>query len=96
MRFVLQDISGWVSGEFDSSRHFEAEIRGGPPFRVILTPRDPSVAAFIQRVELTVSSRPGVLESVEIVESPENSTKIEFRNTEINVPFPEKLFREVQ
>ena len=47
----------------------------------------------VQGVVLTLSSTPGVLESVEIVESPENKTRIEFRNTEINVPFPEGQFR---
>jgi len=95
MRLVLRDISGWVSGDFESSRHFTAQGQSGPPVRVTLTPRDPSMENVIQRVVLTLSSRPGVLESVEIVEGPENTTRIEFRNTEINVSFPPGLFREV-
>jgi len=96
MRFVLQDISGWVSGDFESSPHFGAELQSGPPVRVVLTPRDPSMEAFIQRVVLTLSSRPGILESVEIVEGPASSTLIRFRNTEINIPFPPGLFRDVR
>lgn len=94
MHFVLQDISGWVSGDFDSSRHFRAELQKGPPLKVILSPRDPSIGSFIQRVLLTLSSTPGVLQSVEIVEGPGNTTLIDFRNTEINVSFPEGLFRD--
>jgi outer membrane lipoprotein-sorting protein len=94
MRFVLQDISGWVSGDFESSRNFSAELLNGPPVQVALTPRDPSIGAFIQRVVLTLSSRPGVLKSVEIVEGPTSSTLIEFRNTEINLPFPQGPFQE--
>ena len=95
MRFVLQDISGWVSGDFESSRHFRAELESGPSMRVVLIPRDPSIGSFIEQVVLTLSSRPGVLKSVEIVEGPANSTLIEFRNTEINVPFPQGLFQDV-
>ncbi len=94
MRFVLQDISGWVSGDFESSRNFSAELLNGPPMQVLLTPRDPSIGAFIQRVVLTLSSRPGVLKSVEIVEGPTSSTLIEFRNTEINLPFSQGLFQD--
>jgi len=93
MRMVLQDISGWLSGDFESSAHFKAEIRQGTPVRVILSPRDKSVTSFIQQVVLTLSSRPGVLKSVEIVESPDNSTLIDFENTEINVSFPKGLFQ---
>jgi outer membrane lipoprotein-sorting protein len=95
MRFVLQDISGWVSGDFESSRHFRAELESGPYMRVVLIPRDPAIGSFIEQVVLTLSSRPGVLKSVEIIEGPTNSTLIEFQNTEINVPFPQGLFQHV-
>jgi len=94
MQFVLQDISGWVAGDFETSANFRAEIEPGPPVRVVLIPRDPSLEAFIQRVVLTLADRPGVLRSVEIVEGPESSTLIEFRNTEVNVTFPPETFRE--
>ena len=93
MRFVLQDISGWVSGEFGSSSHFRAELKEGDPVRVTLIPRDPSIGSFIQQVVLTLSPQPGVLKSVEIVEGPGSSTLIELRNTVVNVSFPEDLFR---
>ena len=94
MRFVLQDLSGWVSGDFDASRHFRPDLLQGPPARVVLTPRDASMERFIERVVLTLSATPGVIESVEIVEDPESITRIEFRNTELNVPFPPGFFRE--
>lgn len=94
MRFVLQDMSGWVAGDFEASRHFRAELRAGPPVRIVLVPREPSMTRFIQQVVLTLSATPGVLESVEIVEGPENTTHIRFRDTEINVSFPEGFFRE--
>lgn len=89
---VLQNMSGWLTGDFASSPHFRAELDAGQPVRVILLPREGSVSSFIERVILTLSPRPGVLDSVEIVESPGNSTLIEFRNTEINVPLGNDLF----
>ena len=89
---VLRDMSGWLTGDFESSPHFRAELEAGPPVRVILLPREAAVSSFIEKVVLTVSPRPGVLDSVEIVESPGNSTLIEFRNTETNVQLGKELF----
>jgi outer membrane lipoprotein-sorting protein len=89
---VLRDMSGWLTGDFESSPHFRAELEAGPPVRVILLPRQAAVSSFIERVVLTLSPKPGVLDSVEIVEGPGNSTLIEFQNTEINVPLGKELF----
>jgi len=89
---VLQNMSGWLTGDFESSPHFRAELEAGQPVRVILLPREDSVSSFIERVILTLSPKPGVLDSVEIVESQGNSTLIEFRNAEINVPLGNDLF----
>ncbi len=94
MRFVLQDLSGWVGGDFEASRRFRPDLQQGPPVRVILTPREASMERFIERVVLTLSATPGVLESVEIVEGPDSVTRIEFRNTELNVSFPPGFFRD--
>ena len=96
LRFVLQDISGWLAGDFVSSTTFTAELKPGSPDRIVLSPREESFTKFIRRVELTLASTPGVLRSVEIVESQENSTYIEFQNVEINLPFGEGLFTGVQ
>ena len=96
LRFVLQDISGWLAGDFVSSTTFTAELKHGSPDRIVLSPRDESFTKFIQRVELTLAPTPGVLRSVEIVESQENSTYIEFQNVETNLPFGEGLFTGVQ
>jgi len=96
LRFVLQDISGWLAGDFTSSTTFTAELKPGSPDRIVLLPRDKSLTKFIQRVELTLAPTPGVLRSVEIVESLENSTRIEFQNSEINLPFDNELFEKVR
>lgn len=96
LRFVLQDISGWLAGDFVSSTTFTAELKPGSPDRIVLSPREESFTKFIQRVELTLAPTPGVLRSVEIVESQENSTYIEFQNVETNLPFGEGLFTGVQ
>jgi outer membrane lipoprotein-sorting protein len=96
LRFVLQDISGWLAGDFVSSTTFTAELKPGSPVKIVLSPREKSFTEFIQRVELTLASTPGVLRSVEIVESQENATHIEFQNVEINLQFGEGLFTDVQ
>ncbi len=96
MGIVLQDISGWLSGDFESSSTFTAELKPGPAGKIILYPRDKSLTKFIQRVELTLSATPGVLKAVEIVEGGDASTHIDFSNTEINLQFPDGLFTDAQ
>jgi len=95
MHFVLQDISGWLAGDFESSKIFVAAFIAGSPGKVILTPREESLARFIQRVVLTLSARPGVIQSVEIIEDSDSATYIEFRNSEINIDFHESLFTKI-
>ncbi len=96
MQFVMQDISNWLSGDFESSRTFVATIKPGSPAKIVLVPREESLAQFIQRVELTLSPTPGILKAVEIIESPQASTYIEFFNSQINLQFDKDLFTHVR
>jgi outer membrane lipoprotein-sorting protein len=47
---------------------------------------------FIQRIDIVLSPRPGVIDRVEIEEPGGSRTSIEFRNVEINSRFPSEVF----
>jgi len=90
-RIVLAEISQWFQGRFDESKAFKDVYSPGPPARVILVPRE-GIDRFIQRIEVVLSARPGVIERVEIEEPGGSRTSIEFRNVEINSSFSPEVF----
>lgn len=95
MRTVLEQISGWLAGRFDADGVFKARLGPGEKPVVILEPNKKELTRFIQRVELRFSSRPGVVESVLIVESPRASTELIFADVEVNTALAEDLFSKV-
>jgi outer membrane lipoprotein-sorting protein len=90
-RMVLFEISRWFQGRFDESKVFRNLYSPGPPARVILVPRE-GIDRFIQRIEVVLSARPGVIERVEIEEPGGSRTSIEFRKVEINSSFSPEVF----
>jgi len=90
-RMVLAEISQWFQGRFDESKAFTHLYSPGPPARVILTPKE-GINRFIQRIEIVLSARPGVIDRVEIEEPGGSRTSIEFRNVEINSSLPSEIF----
>ena len=90
-RMVLAEISQWFQGRFDESKAFKHVYSPGPPARFILLPGE-GINRFIQRVEIVLSVRPGVIDRVEIEESGGSRTSIEFRNVEINSSFSPEVF----
>jgi len=90
-RMVLAEISQWFQGRFDESKAFKHTYSPGPPACIILVPGE-GVNRFIQRIEIVLSVRPGVIDRVEIEEPGGSRTSIEFRNVEINSRFPSEVF----
>ncbi len=90
-RMVLAEISQWFQGRFDESKAFKHTYSPGPPARIILVPGE-GVNRFIQRIEIVLSARPGVIDRVEIEEPGGSRTLIEFRNVEINSSIPSEVF----
>jgi len=90
-RMVLAEISQWFQGRFDESKAFKHTYSPGPPPRIILVPGE-GVNRFIQRIEIVLSVRPGVIDRVEIEEPGSSRTSIEFRNVEINSNFSSEVF----
>ena len=90
-RVVLDEITGWFGGRFDQTQGFEPRYEPGTPARIVLTAK-PGLKEFIDRVELVLSGRPGVITSVEIVEGPDASTLIEFTDVQVDTVLPDDIF----
>jgi outer membrane lipoprotein-sorting protein len=90
-RMVLTEISQWFRGHFDESKAFKHTYSPGPPARVTMVPGE-GINKFINRIEIVLSARPGVIDRVEIEEPGGSRTSIEFRNVEINSSFSSEVF----
>ncbi|MBN1534046.1 MAG: outer membrane lipoprotein carrier protein LolA [Spirochaetes bacterium] len=91
MQVVVQEISRWMKGEFNSNPNFVARLKGGG--RIVMVPKDASFSNIISRIELKLSGRPGVIESVRIVESEDAYTLIRFERVSLNCNLDDSLFR---
>ncbi len=90
-RMVLAEISQWFQGRFDESKAFKQVYSPGPPARVTMVPAE-GINRFIQRIEIILSAKPGVIDRVDIEEAEGSRTSIEFRNVEINSSFSSEVF----
>jgi outer membrane lipoprotein-sorting protein len=91
-RMVVAEISQWFQGRFDESKAFKHIYSPGPPARVTMVPGE-GINKFIQRIEIVLSARPGVIDRVEIEEPGGSRTSIEFRNVEINSSISSEVFK---
>jgi outer membrane lipoprotein-sorting protein len=90
-RMVLAEISHWFQGRFDESKAFKHFYSPGPPERVTLVSRE-GINKFINKIEIVLSVRPGVIDRVDIEEPGGSRTSIEFKNVEINSSFSSRVF----
>lgn len=93
MRFVLQEIPRWLRGRFDTNPNFKASLKDGN--RIELVPDSAAMTGIIDRIELILADRPGIIDTVTIYESQETFTRFLFRNTEMNAVLKEALFQEL-
>ncbi len=94
MQIVLQEISGWLNGRFDDNPAFNAVLE--PDRKIILRPKEKAFAAFIEKIELCLSDRVGIIDTVLIYENSDSYTKLVFQNVIPNEKIPTKIFRDVQ
>jgi len=90
-QMVLTEIRQWFQGRFDESKAFKHQYFPGPPARVVLIPGE-GIDKFIQRIEIVLSAKPGVIDRVEVEEPGGSRTSIEFKNVEINSTFSSEVF----
>jgi outer membrane lipoprotein-sorting protein len=96
MKVVLSEIHGWLEGKFTDSKTFRPTLQTGSPARVELVPIEPAMRQIIAKIVITLGSSEGVVESIDIVENEDASTRIEFVNTRLNMPLSDALFAPVQ
>jgi outer membrane lipoprotein-sorting protein len=94
MDVVMEEITRWLNGRFDDNPVFLAELVPGRLIR--LTPKSESMAGIIQRIELVLADRPGVLEQVVIYESEASLTRLLFSGSQVNLDIPESVFLTAQ
>jgi len=94
MQVVLQEITLWLRGRFNDNPNFNAVLEPGP--KIVLTPKEKSFAAIIQRIELMLSNQPGIIETFLIYENDNSYTKFMFNNVRLNKSLKDSLFQEVR
>lgn len=92
MQMVVQEIGQWLKGRFDENPAFMSSLEPGG--KIGLVPKEPSFAVLIQKIEIVLSQRDAVIESVTIFEGRDSFTRIEFDQVILNQPIEDSLFRE--
>jgi outer membrane lipoprotein-sorting protein len=93
MQMVLEQISQWLSGRFDENPMFTARLESES--KIVLVPKEKAFSKMIQRIELELSQRAGVIDAVVIYETDESYTRLAFKNTILNQPIDDALFRKL-
>ena len=93
VQVILREISQWLKGRFDENPAFSAHLEAGR--KIVLRPKEKSLAQMIQRIELVLSDVAGIIKSVTIFEGENSFTKIEFKKVVLNPPLPDTLFRKI-
>lgn len=93
MQIVLEQISQWLGGRFDENPLFAARLEPGP--KIVLVPKEEAFARMIHHIDLVLSERPGIIDSVVIYESDDSFTRLVFTNAVLNQPLDAALFRKI-
>lgn len=96
MKIVLNEVAGWMSGKFDRNPSFKATIQKKENTLVTLTPVEKKMKGMIERIEITLAPKAGIVKSVKIFEGADNFTQITFNNVKINETIDAAVFREVK
>ena len=93
MEVVLKEITRWLKGEFSQNPDYYASLEGDN--KIVMVPRNKAFAEIIQKIEILLSDRPGVIETVTIYEGKTSFTKIRFRDVNINGGLTDALFESI-
>ena len=94
MDFILQEIANWLNGRFEDNPLFNVSLDSGG--KIVMTPKDKGMGQFIQRIELVMADRPGVIKEVVISENTDSFTRYTFIDPKINEPVAPAEFQKVQ
>jgi outer membrane lipoprotein-sorting protein len=90
MQVVLAEISNWLDGRFTDNAMFTVSFPKKQT--ILLTPKEPGLAALISSIELKLGDQAGLLDKVIIFEGPGASTSLTFSKRIINQAIPVTLF----
>jgi outer membrane lipoprotein-sorting protein len=93
MELVLQEITRWLKGDFSHNPDYHASLGGDN--KIVMVPKNKAFAKIIQKIEILLSDRPGVIETVTIYEGKTSFTKIRFRDVSINGELADTLFESI-
>ncbi len=93
MEMVLQEITLWLKGEFTDNPNYHSSIEGDN--KIVMVPGNKAFAKIIQKIEILLSDRPGVIETVTIYEGKTSFTKIRFQDVNINGGLADTLFESI-
>ena len=97
MKIVLGEVAGWMTGKFDQNPSFKATIsKMANTSSITLTPVDENMKGMIEKIEILLASRSGIVKSVKISEGAGNFTQIDFNNVKINETIDASVFRDVK
>ena len=94
VRYMLREIPLWLGGRFDENPHFQAELIDER--RIEMRPKEAAMGQIIERVAVTLSSTPGIIESVTVHEGQGVFTRFLFANVQLNKPIDESVFQAVE
>ena len=93
MEMVLKEITRWLKGEFSDNPDYHSSLEGDN--KIVMVPKNKAFAKIIQKIEILLSDRPGVIETVTIYEGKSSFTKIRFRDVDINGELADTLFESI-
>ncbi|MFP4039026.1 MAG: LolA family protein [Desulfosudaceae bacterium] len=93
IRVFLQDISRWMTGEFEGNPDIKAEVKSDNI--ILLRPKSEEMAGIIQKIELKLTETSGIVDTVKIYEDRDSYTVIRFIDTKINQSIDEALFEQI-
>ncbi|MBW1812680.1 MAG: outer membrane lipoprotein carrier protein LolA [Deltaproteobacteria bacterium] len=93
MHIVMDEIAMWLSGRFDHNPDFA--VQNKDKNRIVLKPVNQAFLNIINRIEIYLSDRPGIIHSVMIYESVDSYTRLEFKKVILNEKLSDSLFKEI-
>lgn len=95
MKIVLNDVAGWINGKFEQNPSFKATLRNKTNPVITLVGADSNMTGLIEKIEITLSGKQGVVKSVKIFEGADNFTQIDFLRVQTNIPIDSAVFQDV-
>ncbi len=90
MAVILQEISKWLSGDFNDNKMFKVKEESNG--KIILSPQEGGAENIIKEIVLIPGKEKGVIDEVIIDEGADSITRMIFSNSRINQTIEPELF----